>query len=133
PERAVGVGLNEELDRLAALTQQLQEHMAGPILPSESAQPGTVPAARTSAREAWSAVVILLLFIVAGFAWTSSQLEEKDQQVMLLTRQIDEKQTAILSYQQQIKRLREDLAQSQAKLRAAEKQLKARPDARLFD
>lgn len=113
---SVGAHLDAELDRIASLTERLAEQAAHtpPIEPIIGAP---VVVARSSAREAWSAVVLLVLFIVAGFAWTSTRITAADTQVATLTRQLEEKQTAIVSYQQQIKTLRRQLAEAEAKLK----------------
>ncbi len=105
--------LDAQLDRLAHLHQNLADSVAAPIL----AEP-TPPAKAVAGREAWSAVVILMLFIIAGFAWTAATLADKERQKDKLLAQLAQQQTAIESYQRQIKTLRFDLGQAEGKLKA---------------
>jgi hypothetical protein len=128
----VGSQLDAELDRISALTEQLRREVSTPILPiAPTSGPIDVPVGppaqaattRSTAREAWSAVVILVLFITAGFAWTTNAIQSRDKQVWTLQKLLKEKETALVSYQQQVKQLRSDLAQSNARLKAAEKQI----------
>src|SRR5690606_21115183 len=103
PAPSIGQRLDAELDRLTELTSELREQV------TETA-PAAAPAEkRVNARDAWCAVVIMGLFIVAGIAWTTTRLADAGREVAALTQQIEEKDTAILNYQQEIKRLRQEL------------------------
>lgn len=103
PPGSIGQRLDAELARLADLTADLQEQTAQPFSAEQR------PVKTTNARDAWCAVVIMGLFIVAGIAWTTNRLSNANHEMAALTQQIEEKETAIVNYQQEIKRLRQEL------------------------
>ncbi len=104
PGLSIGQQLDAELDRLTQLTAELREQVTEPV--ASTVKPTT---GRTGARDAWCAVVIMGLFIAAGITWTSTRLADAKREVASLTQQIEEKETAIIHYQQEIKRLRQEL------------------------
>lgn len=111
---SIGRQLDQQLDRLTQLTSELQAQVQD-VAPVAPVAPARVK--RTSARDAWCAVVIMGLFIAAGVAWTGTRLSAARNQVATLNQQLEQKQTAIVNYQQEIQRLRKELFEARLTIR----------------